>query len=157
MVAFESVKIFFHFLHLLGGITTVAVCVHLLVRTLRLVSTGNHWAQQVRLHALTLLIAYAVTFACGAIIYPTFRVRVRAEFMDHTMPWVTGLFEIKEHAASIMLFPVLGIFILSRVVDLREKPDRVYASLFIGLIALVLTVVVFNAGVGWYLGAVRSS
>lgn len=46
---------------------------------------------------------FVFTFALGAIVYPAFRVGVRAAFLDKQAAWGTGLFEIKEHAAAIGL------------------------------------------------------
>ncbi len=98
-------------------------------------------------------LAYLATFTLGTLIYPTFRVRVRAELLDKTYPWATGLFEIKEHAASIVLIPVLAIFLLSRTLDLKQKPEALLVG---GLASVVLLVLFYNACVGWYLGTIRS-
>lgn len=151
MVAFEPVARLLHFLHLVAGVTSVAACTHFLVRLLR--KRGD---ARVRVHALTLSVAYVTTYVLGAVIYPTFRVRVRADLLDRTYPWATGLFEIKEHAASIVLLPVLAIFALSRSLDLKQELDRRHAFLLGGLASIVLCVLVYNACVGWYLGTLRS-
>jgi hypothetical protein len=151
MVAFESVARLLHFLHFVAAITTVAACVHLQVR---LWPKRGH--PRVRLHALTLLIGYITTYTLGALMYPTFRVRVRADLLDSSYPWASGLFEIKEHAATLIFLPVVGIFVLSRVVNFATDDDRHYARLLRGLVGIVLCVLVYNACVGWYLGTVRS-
>jgi hypothetical protein len=151
MVAFESVARVLHFLHLVAGVVTLASATHLLVRTRK-----NKRDPRIRLHTLTLLLAYVSTYVLGALIYPTFRVRVRAEILDPSYPWATGLFEIKEHAASLLLLPVVAIFVLARVVDAGAEADRRYLSLLRGLAGVVLCAVVYNACVGWYLGTIRS-
>ena len=156
MVALESSARWLHFLHLLGGVACVAVCTHLLVRLIKSVRRGRHVDVRIRLHALLLLLAYGSTYGLGTLFYPTFRVRVRAEYLDRAYPWATGLFEIKEHAASIALLPVVAIFVLSRVLDPKSDDDRRYVLLFGGLISVVLCVVIYNACVGWYLGTLRT-
>lgn len=151
MVFLEPYAVFLHFLHFIAGIVSVAACVHILVRQVRLKRD-----KRVRLHARTLLVAYLTTFALGSLLYPTFRVRVRAEFLDRVYPWATGLFEMKEHAATLALIPVVGIFVLSRSLENDADREARYAPLFRGLVSLVLGVLLFNASVGWYLGSLRN-
>ncbi len=151
MLAFESAAKALQFLHNLAGIVCVAVCVHLLVRLWR-----SRKDQRIGTHARNLAIAYVVTFALGALIYPTFRVRTRAEFLDATLPWATALFEIKEHSATLALLPAIAIFFLSRELGKQARPSRAVLVLCSGLVGVVLCVLLFNACVGWYLGTLRS-
>ena len=58
-------------------------------------------------------IAYLLTFLMGWLIYPVFRVDVRAAFLDKLNPWATGLFEIKEHLAAVGAFVALGVLSLA--------------------------------------------
>ena len=37
-------------------------------------------------------ITYIVSFVLGLLIYPVFRVKVRAEYFDGSLPWATGIF-----------------------------------------------------------------
>jgi hypothetical protein len=148
MLAFESHARLLHFLHLVAGVVTLASCVHLGWRLLR--GRDN---VRVRLHARTLFFAFLSTYSLGALIYPTFRVRVRADLLDKSYPWASGLFEIKEHAATLALLPVVAIFALTR----NPAPgERRYELLLRGLVGFVLLVLVYNACVGWYLGTLRS-
>jgi hypothetical protein len=156
MLAFEPFARLLHFLHWLGGIATVGTCTHLLVRLLYRSRHGKLRKARVRLHALILAISYASTWILGTLIYPTFRVRVRADLLDKTYPWATGLFEIKEHAATLIVFPVIAIYAMGRKLDFSNDQDRRYSALFIGLVCIVLSVTIYNACVGWYLGTLRS-
>lgn len=156
MLAFESSARLLHFLHLLAAIVSLGSCTHFFVRLHQNVRRGRFLDRRSRLHALILAVAYGATWGLGALVYPTFRVRVRADFLDRTYPWATGLFEIKEHAASIVLIPVLALFVLTRVLDAEDEADRRYAPLLGVLAGLVLCVLTFNACVGWYLGTLRS-
>jgi len=156
MLAFEPFARLLHFLHWLGGIATVGTCTHLLVRLAYRSRHGKPSTARVRLHSLILLIAYLSTWILGTLIYPTFRIRVRADLLDKTYPWATGLFEIKEHAATLILIPVIAIYAMGRKLDFGNAQDRRYSSLFVGLVIVVLTVTIYNACVGWYLGTLRS-
>jgi hypothetical protein len=146
MVVFESSSRFLHFLHWIFAVVTLAACVHLWVRLFR-----RRDSVRSRLHARTLLIAYWGTYTIGAMIYPTFRVRVRAELLDRVHPVLSGLFEIKEHIATLMLLPVIAIFVLSR---LGESTSR--STLLRGLVSLLLGALIYNACVGWYLGTLKA-
>lgn len=46
---------------------------------------------------------YCFTVLLGAIDYLPFRLFARAQYLDVHVPWATGLFEVKEHAAAIGL------------------------------------------------------
>ncbi len=49
------------------------------------------------------IVLFCITIPMGAINYIPFRVLVRAQYLDGHVPWATGLFELKEHAAAIGL------------------------------------------------------
>ena len=49
------------------------------------------------------VVLFCLTLLLGAINYLPFRVLVRAQYLDAHVPWATGLFELKEHAAAIGL------------------------------------------------------
>ncbi len=155
MIVFESSAKILQFLHLLAAVTSIAACVHLIVRLLR-----SRVDRRIYTHARTLLVAYLSLYGLGSVVYPTFRVRVRAEFLDRVYPWATGLFEIKEQAATLALLPVIGLFLLTRPVwKGAERPratQRGHAPLLLGLSSMVLLVLLFNACVGWYLGTLGS-
>lgn len=49
---------------------------------------------------ITLFVAQVIL---GALLYAPFVAQVRFQFLDTHVPWATGLFEMKEHAAAIGL------------------------------------------------------
>jgi hypothetical protein len=49
------------------------------------------------------IVLYVATAVLGIILYPGFRVDVRAAYLDAQRPWATGIFEVKEHAVAIGL------------------------------------------------------
>lgn len=156
MVAFESVSTPLRFLHLLAAIATAGSAVHLLVRFI-LALRGRHGLFRIkRMHTRILLVSYGLTFLLGCVIYPTFRVRVRHDFLDAQVPLATALFEIKEHLAVLALLPVITLYWLSQSLDFRDPDDRRYLGLFSGLLFFVLAVIFFNSCVGWWIGTLRA-
>ena len=88
---------------LLGGVTHQALAVWLPARE----QQGGWWQALRAVHperyTRANIFLYCLTLLLGAIIYLRFRVVVRADFLDAHVPWATGLFEVKEHAAAIGL------------------------------------------------------
>ncbi len=82
---------------------------------------------------------YVLTWVFGLLIYPVFRVNVRAYNFDLNLKWATALFEIKEHVSSIGLFLALGLIVLSFYVLKDENIKKIYLQflLFLFLITLL--------------------
>jgi hypothetical protein len=51
----------------------------------------------------------------GLVLYPTYRVRVRALHFDHEAPLVSQLFDFKEHLAALSVVLVLGAALVGRL------------------------------------------
>jgi hypothetical protein len=155
MVAFESISRFLLFLHHVGAIVALATSIHLVIRaSTALFSRG--YIKQARLHALILAVSYAATFVLGMLVYPTFRIRIRYEWLDAAAPHATALFEAKEHLAALGLVPAIGLYMLTRVLDLNDEADRQYRSLFLVMNLFVAAVLLFNGGAGWYIATLRA-
>ena len=75
------------------------------------------------------------------LLYPHFRVHVRADFLDEQAPWATKLFEVKEHLAVFALPLSLSFWALSR--QREATPAREWMGLILPLAVLFL----FAAGV----------
>ena len=93
----------------------------------------------------------------GLVLYPTYRVRVRALHFDHENPLVAQLFDFKEHLAALSVALVVGAALVAR---LRAEPEdgvpagqvaKATAALSVTGAALVWTV----ALIGLYVTAVR--
>lgn len=67
-----------------------------------------------RLYATVALVAFAAVFALGAIIYPNYRVRVRAEWLDLHARWVSVLFDVKENFALLVAPVLVAQWLLAR-------------------------------------------
>ena len=141
--------------HALVAMALLGAATHLVIVAWRL-WRGERTARRVRLlriYSQVIGASFATAFLLGAILYPIYRVRVRAEYLDHVAPWATNLFDLKEHAAAIALaLAVLLFFAGRRLVlpgDARLLP--VLAGCAAGLWALIL----FATVAGLYVTSVR--
>ncbi len=92
-------------------------------------------------HASLLAGLLLITTITGFLLYPHFRVNVRAAFLDEQVPWATKLFEIKEHLAVFALPVALSFWALSR--QQAAKRAQAWTGLSLSLAVLFL----FVAGV----------
>jgi hypothetical protein len=141
-------------LHAAAAIALVGATVHygiLAVSYLR----GRYY--RIDLHRTYLKIIcylYPLTFALGLILYPRFRVHVRADYMDKEAPYGTLFFEIKEHWLAVGLAILIALLALSRNIQI-SKPTAV--THLYNMLGIVLTVVVlFAVFTGLVLVSVRS-
>lgn len=75
-----------------------------------------------RLYATVALACFSVVFAIGACIYPNYRVRVRAEWLDSHARWVAVLFDVKENFALLVAPLLVAQWLLTRNEgDLRSR------------------------------------
>lgn len=151
---FESISKLLLFLHLGAAVVALASSIHLLSRLTR--ALRGQFVAQSNLHARILTVSYTATMLLGGLVYPTFRVRVRHDYLDATLPWATGLFEVKELWAALALLPAVIVWLLLRTIDIRSREHRPCAYVCIGLTVYVLMVLSFNAWAGWYLGTLKS-
>jgi hypothetical protein len=101
--------------------------------------------------------AYVLTWALGLLIYPVFRVKVRAAYFDPQIPWATGLFEVKEHVGSLGLFAALALVLLTPLLQAKEKEtEKSVKKLYLTLLILVFLITVFKAGTGFFLRGLKS-
>jgi hypothetical protein len=98
--------------------------------------------------------AYLATFGLGMVMYPEFRVAVRAEYLDAYAPLAVGFFEVKEHWAGIGLFVLICCYPMSRRIDIRRPTDdvRLYNILSMALVPIVW----MNLFTGLMLVSIRS-
>lgn len=98
-------------------------------------------------------VAYALTFALGALVYPNYRYHVRDQYFDLQMPWASHLFDIKEHWAAVGLGLMGVYFVLSITLDPRVHRERVLLYVFLS-VAITL-IVWFNLISGLWLTALK--
>lgn len=106
-----------------AGVLTGSIT-HLAIVLLR-ARQGRGNPRLLRLYPSVALGAWAVTFALGAVIYPTYRVRVRGAFLDALHPRLSVLFDVKENVA-VMVFPLLlAVWITTRAAKPGDPPGTV--------------------------------
>lgn len=144
------------FLHLIAAVVALGSAIHLLMRFVVTMKKRPNAFFLVRMHNKILFVSYSVCMLFAALVYPTFRIRVRFEYFDTELPWATALFEIKEHVAAIAFFPLLLLYVLLRELDLRDESNRHYIPLCTIILVWIIGTLGFNAWCGWYLGTLRS-
>lgn len=75
--------------------------------------------------------SYLLTFALGALVYPSYRYHVRGLYLDRHAPFFAGLFDVKEVFASLTLVVAVALGALSFTLRPREEPHlaRIYAAM----------------------------
>lgn len=101
------------------------------------------------------IIGYIITFILGLLIYPVFRVKVRAEYFDPSLPWATGLFEIKEHIGSIGLFIAIALLLYYYAFEIADAQKPIKQS-FITLLFLLFLITIAKAIIGVILVGLKS-
>jgi hypothetical protein len=83
-------------------------------------------------YSRAVIVLFCLTVLLGAINYIPFRVITRAQYLDTHVPWATGLFEVKEHAAAIGLAVLPAYWAVW-----REPPGTAARRAFTTLLAAV--------------------
>lgn len=94
---------------------------------------------------------YLVVYSIGTLIYPRYRVAVRAEWLDDHAAWASVLFDVKENLATLLGPLVLATVVLSRTED-PARPSRA----LLGCAAVVALGVWFNVVSGLLVASMRS-
>lgn len=125
-------------LHFLSAVALLGSSTHLLLQMPALLR-GASRVRLERIYGRVVAGAYSLTYALGAVLYPTYRYHVRALYLDQHHPMVSNVFDIKENLATIALPLALALGALGgRLTDPEDRPYRpVYASMSL-LVALVV-------------------
>ena len=99
--------------------------------------------------------AYVIVYIIGALIYPAYRIYIRANYFDPQLPWATGLFEVKEHWGAIGLGLFLIYYLLRRNFQPSEEKEKLY--LYVPLCLLLNIIVWYKVVVGCYLTLLKGS
>ena len=142
-------------LHATLGFTAVGATTHLAVYSW-LAARGQRRTAALRRFAWLAPLAVVSQVLVGLVLYPTYRVRVRALHLDREAPVVVQLFDFKEHLAALAVVLVLGAALVARLRPDESMPGsgqvaKATAALSITAAALVWTV----ALIGLYVTAVR--
>lgn len=154
MVFLESFSKFLLFLHLLGAFVLAGCLAHNVLIIMQYWRGNFRRRNLEKLHIKICLWAYAVTFGVGALVYPTFRIRVRYEYFDECFPWATGLFEVREHWSAIGFALLLAYYFFRRRFDPEAEREKLF--LHTALCYIVNIIVWYCIVVGYYLTTLRS-
>jgi hypothetical protein len=98
---------------------------------------------------------FLTSVALGALLYPAFRYRVRALYLDRYAPWASNLFDMKEVLAALAAPLAVGLVVLG-----KSPPDDASSSetrlVFYVCSAVVFGTTVFNVISGLIIVSVRS-
>ena len=129
---------------LTGSVTHLAL-------TLRKARRGRPNPRLQRLYPAVAAGGYAAVYALGTLIYPRYRVEVRANWLDDHAAWASVLFDLKENLATLLGPLMLAMVVLSRAEE-PAKPSRA----LLGCAAAVALGVWFNVVSGLLVGSMRS-
>ncbi len=107
---------------LAAGALTGAVTHFALV--LRHAARGRPYPRLQRLYPAVALACFGVVYVLGSVIYPTYRVDIRAAWLDDHAPWMSVLFDLKENLATLLAPLLATMAVLARTED-PAKPSRV--------------------------------
>ncbi len=111
-------------LHALTAMALLGASTHLvIVKILRWRGRGR--PRQEQLYSRLIAPLFVVAYGLGLILYPHFRVNLRAGYLDANQPWASNLFDFKEHLVSLGLPLALALFFLAR----RGPQARPFADL----------------------------
>ncbi|UCF15184.1 MAG: hypothetical protein JSW59_17390 [Phycisphaerales bacterium] len=99
--------------------------------------------------------SYVIVYVLGALIYPAFRVYMRAEYFDEELPWATGLFEVKEHWGAVALAMFVVYYYLRKSFEPDVEKEKLW---FYAPLCVILNVVVwYKTVIGCYLSLLKGS
>lgn len=99
--------------------------------------------------------SYLIVYIFGAVIYPAFRIYIRGLYFDKTMPWATGLFEVKEHWAVIGLVLLFVCYIVRKSFDPQNEKHKLF--LYVPLCLILNAIVWYVVISGCYLSMLKGN
>ena len=141
--------------HLFVTIVLVGSLTHNLLVVVKYVR-GKFGRQKLELlYARVALWSYVIVYVLGALIYPAFRVYIRAEYFDPELPWATGLFEVKEHWGAVGLALFFVYYLLRKKMQPEQERDKLF--LYVPLCVLLNVIVWYKVVVGCYLSLLKGT
>jgi hypothetical protein len=99
--------------HTVSAAVLIGSSTHLSLQALNLIR-GRPRPRLLAVYPPVALAAWCIVFALGAVMYPRYRIGVRANFLDANVPWAAILFDVKENLA-VFVGPLLaGAWWMSR-------------------------------------------
>ena len=152
-VVFHGARRLLLVLHAGGSIVLIGASTHHALQ-MRHYLRGHFGREKLeKTYAKVVSVAYVATFALGMLLYPSYRVHVRGEYLDRHAPAFAELFDVKETYASLALVVAVALGALACTLRPAETPAlvRVYAVMSL----IVCAVVWFNVIAGLLVVSVR--
>lgn len=140
-------------LHAAGSIVLVGAATHHALQMRHYLRGRFARAALEKTWAKVVSVAYVITFAIGALLYPSYRVHVRAFHLDRSAPGYAMLFDVKEVYASLAL--VLAIALGATALSLEPAKAPHLAKVYAATSLVVCAVVWFNVIAGLLVVSVR--
>jgi hypothetical protein len=141
--------------HALAGFSVLAIAIHLLVAVIR--SRRGQALRFRRRAAMYSRILWPLVLGAvltGAVVYPAFRVGVRAAYLDQNRPALTGLFEIKEYWGGVVLVLAWSLWRFFKAHD--APPERPLWMGQLAFVSLLTVIAAYNVIAGLILVMAKS-
>jgi hypothetical protein len=106
--------------HAVLGFTAVMSATHHAAHAVLAALEKGTQLRALRRFGLIAPLALVAQAACGLLLYPAYRLRVRAADLELSAPAVVQLFDLKEHLAALSLALVIGAALAGRAPEGRE-------------------------------------
>jgi len=106
------------------------------------------------LYVRVMLWSYLLVYVSGALIYPAFRVHIRAGTFD-PRGWPTGLFEVKEHWGALGMALLVVYYLLRRNCDPEQERDKLW--FYVPLCVIINLIVWYKVIAGCHLSNLKGS
>lgn len=141
--------------HLFGTFILVGSLTHNLLIVIKYVR-GKFGRQKLEFYYNRVsLWSYGIVYVLGALIYPAFRVYMRAEYFDTQTPWATGLFEVKEHWGAVGLAFFFVYYYLRK--NFKPNIEKEKLWLYVPFCVVLNIIVWYKTVVGCYLSLLKGS
>ena len=141
----------FLLVHAVVGFAAVGAATHLATYSVGIARGREPWRGRARLFGLLVPALFLAAFVVGLMLYPAWRIDVRAAVLDARSPATSAAFELKEHLAALTL-PFLGGAAALALWPRTRETRWMAATLAVAAATLIWTV----ALVGLYVAAVRA-
>lgn len=143
-------------LHGICGCALTGAATHEWLWSLRYLRGRFERVRQERLFLKVSFSLFAITYALGLILYPSYKVQVRLAHLDVAAPWVGRLFDIKEHAMALVLASLCAQLLLaSRLHPAQHRRPALVGS-YVALASWNAALIWLAAIVGLYTVSYRS-
>ncbi|HYF49283.1 MAG TPA: hypothetical protein VEJ63_07755 [Planctomycetota bacterium] len=135
-------------LHAAAAIVLVGAAVHFGILSVSYLRGRYYRLDLHRTYLRIMAVAFPAAFLLGLLIYPRFRIHVRADYMDSSLPLGTWFFEVKEHWLAVTC-AILVMMSMLRPHLKFQKPSsvtRLFNILGIVIAASVVLAVVVGLG-----------